>query len=564
MTCHQGLTTAAAALFTLACAQPLCAQGDGQLVEQGGGSLVRTPVHAHQHCISPAQREAVEARIAAFYAAHAPLAPLNDEPGSSGGGPTGGGGGLPAPVRYAFWPQGGTLGRDLATNNFVDLIPGTGIGDFACSNWTYDGHRGHDIDIRAFGDQDIGVPIFAAADGTVIDTDDGHFDRNTSWSGQPANYVVIDHGNGRLTLYWHMRSGSVAVSPGQVVVAGQQIGMTGSSGISTSPHLHFESRQNSAIYEPFAGNCRTGSSGWVDQPAINRTPVIRDFGMHATTLSQVPGPPFDLPRTLHAAFTDGTLYYWMQGYNMPAGATVQWKFYRPSGALEFASTPTTPGWATTQGFRSWWAWYGWNLTAMRSVAGLWRVEVLINGVVRFDGPIDVRPTRSPANNTAPNPVTLAFDPPQPVPGQVNFCRVTSSLAADDTNYDLVRHRFVWRVGATVVRDVTVACLSDTLPRNAWTSAAAPLSVTVTPLDATLAGTSTTISFGCGPSDIASAGQTIGADSQLSADDIIVFIGWFFGADARADVAGSGQTAGADGLFTADDIILFINRFFAGC
>jgi hypothetical protein len=69
---------------------------------------------------------------------------------------------------------------------------------------------------------------------------------------------------------------------------------------------------------------------------------------------------------------------------------------------------------------------------------------------------------------------------------------------------------------------------------------------------------------CGPSDIAGPGQVVGADGELTADDIIVFIGWFFAADARADVAGAGQTVGADGQFTADDIILFINRFFAGC
>jgi hypothetical protein len=69
---------------------------------------------------------------------------------------------------------------------------------------------------------------------------------------------------------------------------------------------------------------------------------------------------------------------------------------------------------------------------------------------------------------------------------------------------------------------------------------------------------------CTPSDVAGPGQTVGADGQLTADDIIVFVGWFFAADARADIAGSGQSVGADGQFTADDLILFINRFFAGC
>jgi hypothetical protein len=69
---------------------------------------------------------------------------------------------------------------------------------------------------------------------------------------------------------------------------------------------------------------------------------------------------------------------------------------------------------------------------------------------------------------------------------------------------------------------------------------------------------------CSPSDVASSGQTLGADGQLRADDIIVFVNWFFSGDVRADIASSGQAAGADGQFTADDIILFVNRFFAGC
>jgi hypothetical protein len=69
---------------------------------------------------------------------------------------------------------------------------------------------------------------------------------------------------------------------------------------------------------------------------------------------------------------------------------------------------------------------------------------------------------------------------------------------------------------------------------------------------------------CGASDVAGPGQVEGADGQLTADDIIVYINWFFAADARADIAGAGQVLGADGQFTADDLIVFINRFFAGC
>ncbi len=63
-------------------------------------------------------------------------------------------------------------------------------------------------------------------------------------------------------------------------------------------------------------------------------------------------------------------------------------------------------------------------------------------------------------------------------------------------------------------------------------------------------------------DVAGSGQIEGLDGQLTADDIIVFINWFFASDPRADIAGSGQTAGSDGQYTADDIIVFINEFFA--
>jgi hypothetical protein len=71
-------------------------------------------------------------------------------------------------------------------------------------------------------------------------------------------------------------------------------------------------------------------------------------------------------------------------------------------------------------------------------------------------------------------------------------------------------------------------------------------------------------YPCTDSDVAGTGQTIGYNGELSADDIIVFVNWFFASDPRADVAGAGQTIGADGNWSADDIIVFINRFFTGC
>jgi hypothetical protein len=69
---------------------------------------------------------------------------------------------------------------------------------------------------------------------------------------------------------------------------------------------------------------------------------------------------------------------------------------------------------------------------------------------------------------------------------------------------------------------------------------------------------------CNPADVAGANQSTIADGALTADDIIVFLGWYFASDTRADVAGSNQVTTPDGQFTADDIIVFLGRYFAGC
>ncbi len=103
------------------------------------------------------------------------------------------------------------------------------------SFWKY--HPGIDI-ANAWG-----TPEVAADGGRVV---------FAGW-GAYGIYVEIDHGNGFSTLYGHMAR--VAVSPGQTVTSGQQIGAMGCTGQCTGPHLHFELRlrgvpQNPSSYLP--------------------------------------------------------------------------------------------------------------------------------------------------------------------------------------------------------------------------------------------------------------------------------------------------------------------------
>lgn len=86
-----------------------------------------------------------------------------------------------------------------------------------------------------------GGPIVAAQSGTVVAAT-----YDSGW----GNYVKIDHGNGLQTLYAHMRTGSLRVSPGQHVSQGQQIGIMGTTGSSTGVHLHFEVYKNGSTTNP--------------------------------------------------------------------------------------------------------------------------------------------------------------------------------------------------------------------------------------------------------------------------------------------------------------------------
>jgi murein DD-endopeptidase MepM/ murein hydrolase activator NlpD len=192
---------------------------------------------------------------------------------------------------YQFYPQGGTLYKDLTTGNFVDLDPSAGnVQNYLCEHYGNDGHAGCDTGGGSWEEMAIGQPIFAALDGTVVATHDGDPDMNTSCESG-GNFVIINHGGGRETWYLHMKRDSVAVSVGAVVKAGQQIGLVGSSGCSFGPHLHFQSMQNSSVYEPFAGACRSGASGFTKQIDPPAAPFLRDFGATNQDIGAAPPLP---------------------------------------------------------------------------------------------------------------------------------------------------------------------------------------------------------------------------------------------------------------------------------
>lgn len=94
-------------------------------------------------------------------------------------------------------------------------------------------HQGLDISLKT------GDPIYATFDGKV---------RMSKAAGNYGNLVIIRHNNGLETYYAHLSERSVEV--GDWVVAGQQIGLGGSTGRSTGPHLHYEVRYKGQSFDP--------------------------------------------------------------------------------------------------------------------------------------------------------------------------------------------------------------------------------------------------------------------------------------------------------------------------
>lgn len=173
------------------------------------------------------------------------------------------------------WPLACDIGRTCWVQNYVDHDAGPGVRDYACGTLTYNTHDGTDIRLRSIAAQRSGVDVLAAADGTVRRTRDGVADRvmrdetaSSPEGRECGNGLVIDHGDGWETQYCHMAQGSIRVSPGARVKAGQPLGRVGLSGFTVFPHLHLTVRHRGVTVDPFAfgatpGSCSGGSPLWV-------------------------------------------------------------------------------------------------------------------------------------------------------------------------------------------------------------------------------------------------------------------------------------------------------------
>ncbi|MBQ8000431.1 MAG: peptidoglycan DD-metalloendopeptidase family protein [Ruminococcus sp.] len=146
--------------------------------------------------------------------------------------------------------SGGSYDTPVYSGNYVWPAPGY----YTLTSQFYEPRTGYyhgGIDIAGSGF--MGTTIVAAASGTVITSNNSC---SHNWGkygscgcgGGFGNYVWIDHGGGKATIYAHLSY--TTVYEGQYVTAGEVLGYGGSTGYSTGPHLHFECRYYGTKYDP--------------------------------------------------------------------------------------------------------------------------------------------------------------------------------------------------------------------------------------------------------------------------------------------------------------------------
>lgn len=260
------------------------------------------------------------------------------------------------------WPVACTPTESCWIVNYVDHDPTTGVRDYACGTATYNEpphnrHQGTDIAIRDLAVMREGTEVRAAADGVVVGMRDGMADVSVRDAQAPAiagrecgNGVRLDHGGGWTSQYCHLRQGSIAVTPGEHVKAGDRLGLVGLSGSTEYPHLHFQIEKDGAIVDPFVGLKRKAACGLGEHP-LWRADVLKELVPYQPTALYLAGFAAGAPDI--AAARDGgapesiereapALVLWVDIYNVRAGDVVEVRILDPSGEVVFTHSDTVP------------------------------------------------------------------------------------------------------------------------------------------------------------------------------------------------------------------------------
>ncbi len=300
------------------------------------------------------------------------------------------------PTTTAFeWPLKQALNTNdngyYGISNYVDENPAypNQITDYNCGTRSYDlssgyNHAGTDIFTWPFSWKKMernAVQIIAAAPGTIIGKSDGNFDQNCSFCTSACNWnaVYIMHADGSVGWYGHLKSGSLTSKlVGESVALGEYLGVVGSSGNSTGPHLHFEVYTNSSysqLVDPWAGACNNlnGLTSWWANQQPYYVSTLNKVMIHGAAPATGNCPSGENTNEKINFVNGETVYLGSYYRDQLNGQQSIHTIYRPDNTVFNTWTQNF----TTYYSASWW-YYTTTLPAA-APAGVWRYEILYNG-----------------------------------------------------------------------------------------------------------------------------------------------------------------------------------------
>lgn len=319
-----------------------------------------------------------------------------------------------------IWPvqkATGTVYNDVwSISNYVDhnaAYPNQ-LTDYDCGTKTYDtnngyNHQGVDIFTWPFGwkmmDNDE-AEIIAAAPGQIIAKGDGEYDRSCGFNNNPWNAVYVQHSDGSIAWYGHMKNGSLtSKNVGEMVAEGEYLGIVGSSGNSTGPHLHFEVYTDNTytqLVDPYAGTCNTlNATTWWQSQKPYSNPRINAVLTHSAAPVFPACPNQEVTNESNTFDVSATIYFALYLRDQASGTAVNLKIIKPDNSILY-------NWnfnLTDNYVASYWYWY---YSGIYDMNGEWKWEATYNGETvthsfNISGALSVKDNTYDLGSIYPNP-----------------------------------------------------------------------------------------------------------------------------------------------------------------
>lgn len=296
-------------------------------------------------------------------------------------------------------PIGGAQGTDWSIARYPDHSPDEAASDHSGGPFSADRVVDTQYFLANAAKMDAGVPVYAAAAGTVWQVEGDQLDRPLaadSGGGNGNNRVVIAHGNGWLTTYDQLMRRSITVREGDTVLPGQMIAMVGSSGGTEDAKLGFSvlhsHRSNLGdsvaglvpvdpwvapasywnVAAPYQGSA---APGVLDEGITNSPDMDADFAER----------PLEAVKVVASA--GGTITHWVRLSHLRLGDRLDFQWVRPNGSVEGGySTTIVAGPSDLV-----WPRFARSLDASvwSAFPGVWRGQVKLNGTVIASSPVEV-------------------------------------------------------------------------------------------------------------------------------------------------------------------------------